>query len=92
MDEGLTPDQIDELARRAQDGDRDALETLLGAVRPRVLHVCRGVLPFTPDAEDACQEALLSIASKIGTWGAAGDSPPGCTWWRSTPRARRTGG
>ncbi|MEZ5096524.1 MAG: sigma factor [Nocardioides sp.] len=72
MDEGLTPDQIDELARRAQDGDRDALETLLGAVRPRVLHVCRGVLPFTPDAEDACQEALLSIASKIGTWGRCG--------------------
>ena len=27
-----TPDDIDDLARRAQTGDRDALEALLGAV------------------------------------------------------------
>jgi len=66
------PDRIDELARRAQAGDRDALEMLLGTVRPRVLNVCRGVLPYTPDAEDACQEALISIANKVGTWGGRG--------------------
>ncbi len=70
--EPTSPDELDELARRAQDGDRDALETLLGAVRPRILHVCRGVLPYTPDAEDACQEALLNIATKIGSWGGRG--------------------
>ena len=67
--EARTPDEIDELARRAQDGDRDALELLLAAVRPRTLNVCRGVLPYTPDAEDACQEALINIANKIGSWG-----------------------
>jgi RNA polymerase sigma-70 factor (ECF subfamily) len=70
--EGLTPDETDELARRARDGDRDALEALLTAVRPRALNVCRGVLPYTPDAEDACQEALLKIATKIDTWGGRG--------------------
>jgi len=70
--EGLTPDEIDELARRARDGDRDALEALLAAVRPRALNVCRGVLPYTPDAEDACQEALLNVATKIGGWGEQG--------------------
>jgi RNA polymerase sigma-70 factor (ECF subfamily) len=70
--EGLTPDAIDDLARRARDGDRDALEDLLTAVRPRALNVCRGVLPYTPDAEDACQEALLNIATKIGSWGGRG--------------------
>lgn len=70
--EGLTPDAIDDLARRARDGDRDALEDLLSAVRPRALNVCRGVLPYTPDAEDACQEALLNIATKIGSWGGRG--------------------
>lgn len=70
--ETRTPDEIDELARRARDGDRDALELLLGTVRPRVLNVCRGVLPHTPDAEDACQEALINIASKIGSWGGRG--------------------
>jgi RNA polymerase sigma-70 factor (ECF subfamily) len=66
--EEITPDDIDEWARLAQDGDRDALEMLLAAVRPRCLSVCRGVLPYTPDAEDACQEALLNIANKIGSW------------------------
>jgi RNA polymerase sigma-70 factor (ECF subfamily) len=61
-------DETDDLARRAQAGDRDALEQLLTAVRPRTLAVCRGVLPYTPDAEDACQEALLNVATKIGSW------------------------
>lgn len=70
--EARTADEIDELARRARDGDRDALEVLLGAIRPRALNVCRGVLPYTPDAEDACQEALINIAAKIGTWGGRG--------------------
>src|SRR4051794_34163561 len=66
--EALTPDEIDDLARRAREGDRDALEALLTAVRPRALNVCRGVLPHLPDAEDACQEALINIANKIGSW------------------------
>jgi RNA polymerase sigma-70 factor (ECF subfamily) len=66
--EAATPDEIDELARRAQTGDRDAMESLLAAVRPRTLNVCRGVLPYTPDAEDACQEALIKVSEKIGTW------------------------
>jgi RNA polymerase sigma-70 factor (ECF subfamily) len=66
--EEITPDDIDQWARLAQDGDRDALELLLAAVRPRCLAVCRGVLPYTPDAEDACQEALLNISKKIGSW------------------------
>ena len=30
------------------------------------------MLPYTPDAEDACQEALLNIATKIGSWGGRG--------------------
>ena len=70
--ETRTPDEIDELARRARDGDRNALELLLGAVRPRTLNICRGVLPYTPDAEDACQEALMNVAAKIGSWGGRG--------------------
>ena len=70
--QALTPDEIDELARRAHDGDRDALEDLLTAVRPRALNVCRGVLPHLPDAEDACQDALINIAAKIGSWGGRG--------------------
>ena len=69
---GATPDELDDLARRARDGDRAALEALLAAVRPRVLQVCRGVLPYSADAEDACQDALVNIAAKIGGWGGRG--------------------
>jgi RNA polymerase sigma-70 factor, ECF subfamily len=68
----LAPDDIDELARQAREGDREALESLLGAVRPRVLNICRGVLPYSGDAEDACQEAMLNVATKIGSWGGRG--------------------
>jgi RNA polymerase sigma-70 factor (ECF subfamily) len=68
----VEPDDIDALARRAQEGDRDALDDLLRAVRPRTLAVCRGVLPYSGDAEDACQEALIKVAGKIGTWNGRG--------------------
>src|SRR3954447_367110 len=71
-DAATTPDEIDDLARRAQEGDRDAMESLLAAVRPRALNVCRGVLPYTPDAADACQDALIKVAEKIGTWNQRG--------------------
>ena len=68
----VTPDDIDDLARSARDGDRDALESLLREVRPRVLNICRGVLPYSADAEDACQEAMLNVATRIGSWGGRG--------------------
>jgi RNA polymerase sigma-70 factor, ECF subfamily len=70
--DAVTPDELDDLARRAQGGDRDAMEALLTAVRPRTLNVCRGVLPYTPDAEDACQEALIRVSQKLGTWNQQG--------------------
>ncbi len=70
--DAATPDEIDDLAHRAQAGDGAALEAVLRAIRPRTLNVCRGVLPYSPDAEDACQEALLNIATKIGSWSGRG--------------------
>lgn len=72
MGEALLPDDIDALAHRAQDGDSDALDQLLTAIRPRTLNVCRGVLPYSPDAEDACQEALINIATKVASWNRRG--------------------
>ncbi len=68
----MTPDEIDEVAQRARAGDPDALEVLLREIRPRTLNVCRGVLPHLPDAEDACQEALINIAKRIDSWGGRG--------------------
>ena len=43
-----------------------------GGRPPACLNVCRGVLPYSGDAEDACQEALLNVATKIGSWNGRG--------------------
>ncbi len=64
----MEPDEIDHLAHRAKAGDREALELLLAEVRPRILAICRGVLPYSSDAEDAAQEAMLNVATRIGSW------------------------
>lgn len=56
---------MDELARRAAGGDEAALGELLAAVEPRVLRVCARVLTCREDAEEASQDALLRIASRI---------------------------
>jgi len=57
---------VEELARRAAAGDPAALDALLATIRPDVLRRCSRILPYTGDAEDACQEALLAVARGIG--------------------------
>lgn len=57
---------LDDLARRAADGDRAALEELLGVIQPRVRRICGRMLLHPEDAEEAAQDALLLVATKIG--------------------------
>jgi len=68
---------VEELAAAAAAGDAAALDALLTAVRPDVLRRCARVLPYSGDAEDACQEALIAVArgirgfegrSRFSTW------------------------
>jgi RNA polymerase sigma-70 factor, ECF subfamily len=61
-------DRDDDLARRAARGDSDALDLLLRRHTPLVHGVCRRILGNPDDALDATQEALLSIATKIGSF------------------------
>jgi RNA polymerase sigma-70 factor, ECF subfamily len=63
-----TTDDLEVLVERAAAGDRHAMDDLLRQVHPRVLRICRSVLPYSADAEDAAQEALLNIATKIHTY------------------------
>ncbi|CAA9285708.1 MAG: sigma subunit sigma24 -like protein [uncultured Corynebacteriales bacterium] len=64
---GTAPDS-EELARRAAAGDAAALEELLRAIQPRVhRHVSR-FLPYRQDAEEATQDVLLKVATKIHTF------------------------
>lgn len=59
---------LEDLARRARDGDSQALEELLRRIQPEVLRRCARFLPYRQDAEEACQDALLRVARKIGSF------------------------
>jgi RNA polymerase sigma-70 factor, ECF subfamily len=61
-------DDDEVLARRAARGDSGALDQLLRAHTGLVHGVCRRILGNPDDALDATQEALLSIARKIGSF------------------------
>ena len=56
---------LDALARRAADGDRGALDELLSAIQPRVRRICGRMLLYPEDAEEAAQDALVVVATKI---------------------------
>lgn len=65
-------DELDTLARAAQAGDPVALEELLARIRPTVLARCAKFLPHHHDAEEAAQDALLTITTKLGSWSGSG--------------------
>ena len=57
---------IDSLVRRAQGGDRDALESVVRQVQPQVHGLALRFLWHPEDAEDATQEILVRIVTKLG--------------------------
>ena len=58
-------EEIERTGRLAAAGDRAELDRLLVGVRPLILGRCRKFLPNPLDAEEAAQDALLSIARRI---------------------------
>jgi RNA polymerase sigma factor (sigma-70 family) len=67
-DAGGPPADAEELARRAAAGDKAALDDLLRLIQPGVLrHVAR-FLPYRQDAEEAAQDVLFKVATKIHTF------------------------
>jgi RNA polymerase sigma-70 factor (ECF subfamily) len=60
--------EIEDLARRAAAGDTAATEELLRLIEPQVLRHCARFLPYRQDAEEACQDVLLKVATKITTF------------------------
>jgi RNA polymerase sigma-70 factor (ECF subfamily) len=61
-------EEIERTGRLAAAGDRAALDRLLVGVRPLILGRCRKFLPNPLDAEEAAQDALLSIARRIDSF------------------------
>jgi RNA polymerase sigma factor (sigma-70 family) len=67
------PDQsLESDVTRAKDGDRDALERVVGSVQQDVYRVALRFLWHPEDAEDATQEILIRVITGLGTY--RGDS------------------
>lgn len=66
----MTPTPVDDevLLERARCGDDRALEDLLRLHLPRIHAVCRRMCRDPGDAEDAAQNALVSIARGLGSF------------------------
>ena len=61
-------DSLDALAARAAAGEQQALEELLVAIQPRVRRICGRMLLYPEDAEEAAQDALLLVSTRIQTF------------------------
>lgn len=68
MDEHHGGVDLDALASRAAGGDGRALEELLTEIQPRVRRICGRMLLYPEDAEEATQDALLLVSTRIHTF------------------------
>ncbi len=59
---------IDELARQAADGDRDALAALVRELQHPMYRLALRFLGDPDDAQDACQEILIRLVTRLGTF------------------------
>ncbi len=69
MDDTHETEDVESLATRAARGDQDALESLLVEIQPRVRRICGRMLLYPEDAEEAAQDALMLVATRISTFG-----------------------
>jgi RNA polymerase sigma factor (sigma-70 family) len=59
---------LDRLARRAAEGDRDALSELVREIQHPMYRLALRFLGNPDDAQDACQEALIRIMTRLGSF------------------------
>jgi RNA polymerase sigma factor (sigma-70 family) len=59
---------LDELARRAAEGDREALSTLVRDLQHPMYRLALRFLGHPDDAQDACQEILVRIVTHLGSF------------------------
>lgn len=71
---------LDALVRRAQGGDRDALEGVVAAIQRDVYGLALRFLWHPQDAEDAAQEVLIRVVTRLG--GFRGESEFRTWVWR----------
>jgi RNA polymerase sigma factor (sigma-70 family) len=59
---------LDELARRASEGDREALSALLRDIQDPMYRLALRFLGHPDDAQDASQEILIRIVTRLGSF------------------------
>ncbi len=59
---------LDGLARRAADGDRGALSELVREIQHPMYRLALRFLGNPDDAQDACQEILIRVVTRLGTF------------------------
>ena len=59
---------LDDDVAAAQSGDREALARVVRAIQDRVYNVAVRMLGHPEDARDACQEILVKIVTKLGSF------------------------
>jgi RNA polymerase sigma factor (sigma-70 family) len=60
--------ELDRLARRAAEGDRGALSELVREIQHPLYRLALRFLGNPDDAQDACQEILIRIVTRLGTF------------------------
>lgn len=64
----LTPDQENDLVRRAQAGDEEAFGTLMRSHYPAVFRLVASILRDEHAARDACQDVWLAVWKRLGSF------------------------
>jgi RNA polymerase sigma factor (sigma-70 family) len=57
---------LEDLVRQTKDGDQDALESIVRGIQDRVYGLALRMLGYPADAEDAAQEILIKIVTRLG--------------------------
>lgn len=64
-DDTSEAETLERLRLAALEGDPRALDDLVRALEPLVMRRCARLLPHRADAEEACQDALVAVSSKL---------------------------
>ena len=68
MEKTPAPKNLEYLAERAKEGDKDALEELVGGIKDKIYGLSLRMLYFPEDAEDATQEILIKIITHLNSF------------------------
>ena len=59
-------EEMESLVARSREGDRAALDALIHTIQPTIYKLAQRFLMLPADAEDATQEILLKIITRLG--------------------------